>query len=88
MSLRSSLLDYRQYIMSVHCPNCAAIGRIFWEGSGERRTLVSISEQFYERLCRLPPHPIELVCRACGAAQPEDLAPGPKMGVCDPVGAN
>ena len=71
MTLRSALFDYRQYFMSVSCPNCAAMGRILWEGSGERKTLVQVSGQFYERLCSLPPHPIELVCRECGASQLE-----------------
>lgn len=71
MTLRSSLSDYRQYFMSVRCPHCAAMGKILWEGSGERKTLVRISAEFYERLCRLPPYSIELVCRTCGTPQLE-----------------
>jgi hypothetical protein len=71
MTLKATLLDYRQYLMPICCPKCAAMGKILWEGLGERRTLVHMSGEFYERLCRLPPHPIELVCRACGAAQLE-----------------
>jgi len=71
MTLRSSLFDYRQYFMAISCPNCAAMGKILWEGSGERKTLVQVSGQFYERLCNSPPHPIELVCRTCGASQLE-----------------
>jgi hypothetical protein len=71
MTLKSTLLDYRQYLMPICCPNCAALGKILWEGSGERKTLVRMSGEFYERLCRLPPHPIELVCRTCGTPQME-----------------
>jgi hypothetical protein len=71
MTLKASLLDYRQYLMPVCCPKCAAMGKILWEGSGERKTLVRLTGQFYERLRKLPPHPIELVCLTCGAAQLE-----------------
>jgi phage FluMu protein Com len=71
MALRSTLSDPRQYFLPVRCPNCASIGSILWEGLGEHKTLVSMSDEFYERLGRLPPHPIELVCRACGTPQLE-----------------
>lgn len=71
MSLNSSLPDYRQYFVPVRCPKCAAIGNILWEGLGERKTLVRLSGQFYERLRPAPPHPIEIVCRVCGTPQLE-----------------
>jgi hypothetical protein len=71
MTLKTGLFDYRQYFMPVRCPKCSAVGDMIWEGSGERKTLVHLSGQFYERLGRLPPYPIELVCRACGTPQLE-----------------
>lgn len=71
MTLRSRLSDSYQYYLPVRCTNCAATGKIFWEGLGEQKTLVRLSDEFYERLGRLPPHPIEIVCRLCGTAQLE-----------------
>ena len=71
MSLMSTLHEYRQHCMPIRCPNCAAMGKILWEGSGRCKTLVRISGHFYERLCRLPPHSIEIVCVACGTPQLE-----------------
>ena len=71
MIINSIACDHRQYFVSIHCPTCAAKGKILWEGSGRQKALVYLSEQFYERLRRAPPHPIELVCRACGTSQLE-----------------
>ena len=71
MTLRPRLSDPYQYYLPVRCTNCAATGKIFWEGVGEQKTLVRLSNEFYERLGRLPPHPIEIVCRTCGTTQLE-----------------
>ena len=71
MTLRSSLSDPYRYILPVRCKNCAAFGKILWEGLGEQKILVRLSEEFYERLGRQPSHPIEIVCRACGTPQLE-----------------
>jgi len=49
MTLKASLLDYRQYLMPVCCPKCAAMGKILWEGSGERKTLVRQAEEIMEQ---------------------------------------
>ena len=71
MTLRPGLSDPYQYYLPVRCTNCAATGKIFWEGLGEHKTLVRLSGEFYERLGRMHPHPIEIVCRTCGTAQLE-----------------
>jgi hypothetical protein len=71
MALLPSLLNYGQYLLPLRCSHCAAKGKIRWAVSGERKMLVHLSGQFYSRLCKLPPHPIELVCRACGTPQLE-----------------
>ena len=71
MTLRPCSSDPYRYYLPVRCANCAATGKIFWEGLGEQKTLVRLSGEFYERLGGLPPHPIEIVCRTCGMAQRE-----------------
>jgi hypothetical protein len=61
----------RQFSVRVYCPKCGNSGSVVWERIGAERQLVSLSPTFYERLAKTPPHPIELVCRSCGAAQNE-----------------
>lgn len=52
---------------------CGKVGAILWEdaptpdGTG-RPEFVKIDGDFYERIAKKPPYPIELVCNACGAA--------------------
>jgi len=53
---------------------CGKIGKIIWEDApsheGVRREFVKLDGDFYERLSKRSPHPVELVCNACGSAQP------------------
>jgi len=71
MSGRS--IDARQKIVAVAfaCPKCGAKGRTVWERDEWGLSLVSLSGGFYERLKKLSPVNIEIVCHACGTAQPE-----------------
>jgi len=54
----------------ISCP-CGRTGRLHWEraAGGKRDELVKIEGDFYERLARKAPYPIELVCNGCGATQ-------------------
>jgi uncharacterized OB-fold protein len=61
----------KQFAVTVYCPACGSNGEVVWERVGKERQLISLSPSFYERLSKTPPHPIELVCRKCGAAQNE-----------------
>ena len=63
---------FRQFEAKIRCSKCGAFGEIVWEGQGGNRSLVSVSSGFYERISKKKPYPIELVCYACGRAQPED----------------
>jgi hypothetical protein len=48
------------------------MGVVVWEKDGNSRSLVSLSNGFYERISKKEPYPIEIVCRECGAAQSHD----------------
>ena len=61
----------RQYSVTICCPKCGISGSVVWERVGAERHLVKLSDSFYERLSKVPPHPIEVLCRKCGAAQVE-----------------
>jgi hypothetical protein len=62
----------------IHC-RCGKNGSILWEDApsdgGDHQEFVKIDGDFYERLSKRPPHPIELVCNACGTAQPGLVLP-------------
>ena len=66
--------DPAKFSMDIICPKCAAIGVSVWEGTGAERSLVSLSKGFYERISKRNPYPIELICHACGAVQPEQAS--------------
>ena len=55
----------------ISCPHCGKNGRLHWERSADdrRNELVKIDGDFYERLAKTPPFPIELVCNSCGTTQ-------------------
>jgi hypothetical protein len=55
----------------IRCPKCLARGLVTWEGAGAEKVLVRLSANFYERLTKVPPYSIELVCQQCGMAQLE-----------------
>jgi hypothetical protein len=55
----------------IYCPKCNAAGCVVWEGEGQTKALVRISGDFYERLSKRAPYPIELVCQQCGTPQLE-----------------
>ena len=62
----------------IHC-RCGRVGSIVWEDApseeGAQREFVKIDGDFYERLSKRPPYPIELVCNCCGTAQPGPVQP-------------
>jgi hypothetical protein len=57
---------------NITCPKCKAIGVVVWEMAGAERCLVSLTRNFHERISKIDPFPIELVCHGCGTTQPED----------------
>jgi len=64
--------------VNIVCPKCGAVGVVLWEGeNNERRSLVSVSKNFSERISKKNPYPIELVCHNCGMAQPENCSERP-----------
>ena len=64
--------DVRKFAANIICPGCSSLGVIVWENDGGRRSLVSLSDGFHERLSKRTPYLIELVCNSCGSTQPED----------------
>ena len=68
----SQQFDSQNRGVNVVCPKCGAVGVVVWEDDPRGPTLVSLSKNFYERLSKKKPYPIELVCDSCGAAQPEN----------------
>jgi DNA-directed RNA polymerase subunit RPC12/RpoP len=66
-----------QFAAPIECPKCGQRGVVTWEktahGSvkGPEPTLVNLSPEFYERVSKKVPYPIELVCNRCGATQDE-----------------
>jgi hypothetical protein len=65
--------QYDLHAGTIRCPGCGKDGMVEWEDmpdrSGVTRQLVKIVGDFYERLSKKPPYPIELVCKDCGTAQ-------------------
>jgi hypothetical protein len=66
---------YPHHSDSVVCPKCGQKGSILWEdvprAGGDGKEMSRISGNFYERLSKKAPHPIELVCNGCGTSQTE-----------------
>lgn len=61
----------REHAVTIRCSKCANRGTLVWEGAGKAKGLIRIMGEFYERLAKVPPHAIELVCLRCGTAQTE-----------------
>ena len=69
----SQQLEAQNRGVNVICPKCGAVGVVLWEDeNNEGRSLVSLSKNFYERISKKQPYPIELVCHSCGTAQSEN----------------
>jgi len=68
MSFDAKPLRYSRQIV---CPKCGQMGEILWERDGRRSLFLEVSPGFYERIANKVPYAIELVCHACGTAQPE-----------------
>jgi hypothetical protein len=66
-----------KYSDTVRCPRCHRTGTIEWEAAAEKnlKELVRINGEFYERVSKKPPFPIELVCVGCGTPQPAPVQP-------------
>ena len=64
-------MDLRQVSNNIICPKCMAVGVVVWELAGAEQSLVSVTRNFYERISKKAPFPIELVCDRCGTAQAE-----------------
>lgn len=69
MTMRSKV---EQFTANIMCPRCGTFGAIVWENDAGKRSLVSLSANFYERMTTKKPFPIELVCNDCGSVQIED----------------
>lgn len=54
---------------TIVCPKCGNCGVINWDyvptPDGPKKDFVGITGDFYERLAKKPPHPIEIVCNCC-----------------------
>lgn len=59
----------------IRCPTCGAEGVEVWQNNSQFDMLsrdgqfIRRSGEFYERVSKKWPHPHEVVCRKCGAAQ-------------------
>jgi hypothetical protein len=75
MSATVQTLVPAQFTRPILCPKCGQRGSETLErGSNFAQRnpepqLVQHSDEFYERLAKKPPYPIELVCQRCGAVQ-------------------
>jgi hypothetical protein len=62
-----------QFTNTITCPKCGQQGQETWEEAGQNSSLgpdphlVVRSGDFYERISRKAPYPIEVVCGRCGA---------------------
>jgi hypothetical protein len=54
---------------NITCPKCNAVGVAVWEVVGTERSLIKLTRNFYERISRKNPYPIEMVCNECGTVQ-------------------
>jgi len=60
----------KNVIIALECRTCGAKGTTVWEKEDWGPSLVRVSDGFYERLEKLSSFNIEIICRACGTAQP------------------
>lgn len=58
------------------CPKCHQRGAALWETVGGEASLVSISDQFYERVQKKRRSQLEIVCGKCGAVVPPVVTSG------------
>jgi uncharacterized Zn finger protein len=64
-----------QFTIAIECPQCGKTGSSVWEENhaitvkGPQPFLISLSEEFYERISKNIPYEIELVCNQCGLVQ-------------------
>jgi hypothetical protein len=68
-----------EFSTNVTCPKCKSIGVADWEKIGAERSLIRLSRNFYERLSRKVPYPIEVVCLECGTVQDGQVQPSVKL---------
>jgi len=61
-----------QFFNTIACAKCGQQGSEIWEESAQNSSLgpdlhlIGRSGEFYERLSKMAPHPIEVVCGHCG----------------------
>jgi hypothetical protein len=67
MALDDKLIEFA-------CPHCGQAGQVLWNGEGERRELVRLSEGFHVEEDRLPGASHVLVCNACDEIDPAKVA--------------
>ena len=66
-----------QFTNTIICPKCGQQGSETWEENvqvsqaGPEPHLVGRSGEFYERLSRKAPYPIEVVCSRCETVVPD-----------------
>ena len=57
---------------TIVCPKCGNCGVINWDyvptPNGPKKDFAGIVGDFYERLNKKPPYPIEIVCNSCRIA--------------------
>ena len=65
-----------QFSSTITCPKCGQQGHEIWEDATQTSHLdpdphlVARSGEFYERLAKKDPYPIEVVCGRCGTVLP------------------
>lgn len=72
-----------QYSFDIICPRCKERGVIVWENTGGERTLVSLTQEFYERISKKSPYSIELVCTNCDMIQRDTSYAFPKSEILE-----
>lgn len=63
--------SYQSHSNAFICPGCGNSGSVQWEGNGtsDQKQMVGVKGDFFERLSKTAPYPIELVCNNCGTVQ-------------------
>jgi hypothetical protein len=67
-----------QFTVTIQCTKCGQKGSEIWEENTqingrcpEPFQLIKRSEEFYERLAKKAPYPIEVACHRCGTVLPD-----------------
>jgi len=69
--------SHDQFTNMITCPKCGQQGHETWEETGQNSGLgpdphlIMRSGDFYERLSRKAPYPIEVVCSRCETVVPD-----------------